>query len=415
MILLALLGGVLAIASPCVLPIVPFVFARAGRSWWRATLPMLAGLALTFAAVISVATVSASWIGRASGPGRVAALVLLALAGVSLLAPALATFVARPFVALGARLDRWASRPRASERGEVGRNAVIGMAVGLLWAPCAGPILGLVIATAALGGSQLHVSVLALSFALGAVATLAAVMAMTGRVLAAVRRVVGADAWVRRSLGVVTLAGVLVIAAGWDRSLYASNELVPTNRAEQLLVDAFGARAPAHGAPLDIGLPVEAAVKRVALEDRGDIPDFSGGGPWINSEPITPAALGGKVVLVWFWTFQCYNCLNALPHVKELEAKYRDQGLVVIGVHTPELPQERVESNVRDAVRALGIPFPVVIDGQYKIWNRWHNQYWPAAYYVDKTGRIRFHHFGEGSYAEQDSVVAQLLAAADRE
>ncbi len=411
MILLALLGGVLAIASPCVLPIVPFLFARADRSLWSATVPMLAGLALTFAAIISVATVSATWIGTASGPGRAAALVILALAGLGLLAPALATFVARPFVSLGARLDRWATRSPAGERGEVGRNAVIGVALGLLWAPCAGPILGLVVATAALGGSQLRVSVLALSFALGAVSTLAIVMAMTGRALASVRRVVGADAWVRRALGVITLSGVLVIAAGWDRPLYAS-ALGPTNRVEQRLLDAFGARSPTRDDTLDIGLPVEAAVPHMALEDRGDIPDFSGGGPWINSEPIAPAALRGKVVLVWFWTFQCYNCLNALPHVKELEAKYRDQGLVVIGVHTPELPQERVESNVRDAVRDLGIPFPVVIDGQYKIWNRWHNQYWPAAYYADQSGRIRFHHFGEGSYAEQDSVVAQLLAAA---
>ena len=118
-------------------------------------------------------------------------------------------------------------------------------------------------------------------------------------------------------------------------------------------------------------------------------------------------------MLVDFWTFECYNCLNALPHVKELYAKYKDRGLVVVGVHTPEFARERVPENVRNEVKKLGITYPVVIDNDNKIWNAFHNQFWPAAYYADATGKLRFHHFGEGRYDEQDKVVAKLLAERD--
>ena len=128
---------------------------------------------------------------------------------------------------------------------------------------------------------------------------------------------------------------------------------------------------------------------------------------------LSPQALKGKVVLVDFWAFMCYNCLNAMPHVKELYAKYKDRGFVVIGVHTPELGPERVPQGVHDAVKRLGITFPVVIDNDNKIWNAYHNQYWPAAYFADATGKLRFYNFGEGRYDEQDKVVAKLLAERD--
>ena len=117
--------------------------------------------------------------------------------------------------------------------------------------------------------------------------------------------------------------------------------------------------------------------------------------------------------MVDFWTFECYNCLNALPHVKALHAKYKDRGLVVIGVHTPEFARERVPANVRREVASLGIEYPVVIDNDSRIWRSFQNRYWPAAYFADATGRLRFHHFGEGRYAEQDQVVARLLDERD--
>jgi methionine-R-sulfoxide reductase len=149
------------------------------------------------------------------------------------------------------------------------------------------------------------------------------------------------------------------------------------------------------------------------LPDAGAFPGLDGATGWINTTgPLTASALKGKVVLVDFWTFECSNCLNALPHVQALEAKYRDKGLVVVGVHSPELDEEKPAANVQAAVQRLGVVYPVALDADYKIWKAFHNQYWPAVYIVDANGRIRYHHDGEGDYDGQDHAVAALLAEA---
>jgi peptide-methionine (R)-S-oxide reductase len=137
---------------------------------------------------------------------------------------------------------------------------------------------------------------------------------------------------------------------------------------------------------------------------------LAGATGWINSPPLTARDLKDKVVLVDFWTFECGNCLNALPHVKALEAKYRDRGLVVVGVHSPELAEERPAANVEAAVKRLGVVYPVALDADYRIWKAFHNEYWPAVYIVDAQGRIRYQHAGEGDYDGQDRAVAALLA-----
>jgi peptide-methionine (R)-S-oxide reductase len=140
---------------------------------------------------------------------------------------------------------------------------------------------------------------------------------------------------------------------------------------------------------------------------------LAGATGWINSPPLRAESLNGKVVLVDFWTFECGNCLNALPHVKALEAKYRDRGLVVVGVHSPELADERPAANVQAAVKRLGVVYPVALDADYRIWNAFHNEYWPAVYLIDPSGHIRYRHFGEGDYDGQDHAVAALLAEVD--
>ena len=220
--------------------------------------------------------------------------------------------------------------------------------------------------------------------------------------------------WIRPALGAAAMVAVFAIALGADRALLAKGTFVQTAAAEEVLIDRL---APRRTSGLDIGTSLGefAAERAMTLGTEGPIQSFAGATEWINSTPLTAEALRGKVVLVDFWTFGCINCLNALPHVKRLYAKYKEQGLVVIGVHTPELTRERIAANVRAAVRDLGVTFPVVIDNEYAIWKRWENQYWPAAYYVDAKGQIRFHHFGEGRYEEQEIVVKKLLDEASRE
>ncbi|HEX6807311.1 MAG TPA: cytochrome c biogenesis protein/redoxin [Gemmatimonadaceae bacterium] len=404
LIVLAYLGGVLTIASPCILPVVPLVMARTGRPLVREMLPMLAGMAITFAAVASAATLGAGWLVRASEGGRVVALVLLGVIGASLLFPRIASFLAALPVRLGTRLDRAAG----GAPGAVG-NVVIGAAVAMLWAPCAGPILGLVIAAAATAGAGVRSASLYLAFAAGAATSLAVVLAAGGRLLQRLRGAAGADLWARRALGAATMAVVLLLASGRDAAVFARAGIA-TAPAEQRLVALLhpgdSASAP-HVAP-----PAKPAdpPPLPPLDVEGSFPGFSGGGAWINSMPLTPASLRGKVVMVDFWTFLCYNCLNALPHIEALAQKYRERGLVVVGVHTPEFPTEYDEANVRDEVKRLGVVYPVVMDNNYAIWKAFRNQYWPAAFFIDKAGKIRYHHFGEGAYDLQDRVVAQLLS-----
>ena len=411
-LLLAFVGGILTILSPCILPVVPLVFSRSGRGFFRETAPMLLGLAVAFTAAAVLARATAHWLLVANEIGRNIALFLLAIVGLSLLSTHAAEWLTRPAARAGASLLGGAAA------GSPGRNVVLGMAIGLLWAPCAGPILGLVIAASATAQAP-RAAALFLTFALGAVISLAAVNAVGDRLLARMRRAGAADVVVRRVLGAATLVTVVALFFGWDRTLFAKGSLVRTAGAEELLVARL---APSHnvaphpaGESLDAFAADEAArTADIALpQGEGQMANFDGATEWINSAALTPELLRGKVVLVDFWTFECYNCLNALPHVKELYAKYKDRGFVVVGVHTPEFARERVPDNVRREVSRLGITYPVVIDNDHRIWNAYHNQYWPAAYFADATGKMRFYHFGEGRYDEQDKVVARLLAERD--
>ncbi|MBN9589286.1 MAG: cytochrome C biogenesis protein [Alphaproteobacteria bacterium 64-11] len=397
--LLAWLGGVLTILSPCILPVLPFVFARADRPFLRAGLPLLIGMAVTFAAIATLATVGGSWAVHANSYGRAAALILLALFGLTLLFPALADRLTRPLVALGDRLSA-----RAGAEAGIGSSLLLGAATGLLWAPCAGPILGLILTGAAIKGASASTTLLLLAYALGAATSLAAALLIGGRVFAAMKRSLGAGEWIRRVLGALVLAGVAAIALGLDTGFLTRISTAQTASLEQALVNRTGmGHAVQHIKVAGSDLPVE-----------GTMPPLTGATLWLNSRPLTREELRGKVVLVDFWTYSCINCLRALPYVKAWAAKYGPHGLVVIGVHAPEFAFEKDEANVRKAVKDLGITYPVALDNDYAIWQAFGNQYWPAHYFIDAQGRIRHHHFGEGDYAGSEKVIQQLLKEAGR-
>jgi len=152
------------------------------------------------------------------------------------------------------------------------------------------------------------------------------------------------------------------------------------------------------------------AFARRAAAVAAPAPGFAAGGPWLNSPPLSLAALRGKVVLVEFWTYSCINCLHVLPHVSRWHDAYAGQGLVVVGVHTPEYDEERATANVRAAVERLGIAYPVVQDNAYGIWNAFGNQYWPALYLIDRDGRVVYRHVGEGDYAQTEAAIRAQLA-----
>ncbi|MEI9996951.1 MAG: cytochrome c biogenesis protein DipZ [Rhizomicrobium sp.] len=398
LVLLSYLGGVLTIVSPCILPVLPFVFARADQPFVRSGLPLLLGMALTFAAIATLATLGGSWAVHANQYGRIAALILLAFFGLTLLSDSLAERLTRPLVALGDRL----SQGTGDKTGSIGGSLLLGVATGLLWAPCAGPILGLILTGAAIRGASASTTLLLFAYAAGAATSLAAALLVGGRVFAFMKRSLGAGAWIRRGLGVAVLLGVVAIAFGLDTGLLARLSLAQTAGLEQALVDKA---LPTRTTKTD-------AVAGSDLPSEGAFPSLGGATAWLNSPPLTPAQLRGKVVLVDFWTYSCINCLRALPYIRAWAAKYKDHGLVVIGVHAPEFAFEKDLDNVRNAVRALGVTYPVALDDDLKIWQAFNNEYWPAHYFIDAQGRIRHHHFGEGEYDDSERVIQKLLTEA---
>ena len=404
LLLLAYLGGVLTILSPCILPVLPFVFARPDRPFLRSGLPLLAGMALMFTVVASLAAVGSRWVAQANQAGRWIALVVMAIFALALLWPALADRLLSPLQRIGGRLDA-----SAGEGGGIGSSLLIGVATGLLWAPCAGPILGLILTGAALQGANIGTSGLLLAYAFGAATSLALVLWVGGRVLAALKRHLGMGEWIRRGLGAAALLAVFAIAMGWDTGVLTRLSTVGTARLEQGLLDRLPAREPAAGGPM---MMAAGGAARPALPVEGALPSLAGATGWLNSPPLDAQGLRGKVVLVDFWTYSCINCLRALPHVRGWYERYRDHGLVVIGVHAPEFAFERDVRNVQRAVEDLGVTWPVALDNDFAIWRGFDNRYWPAHYFIDAQGRIRAHHFGEGDYGQSERIIRELLREA---
>jgi cytochrome c biogenesis protein CcdA/thiol-disulfide isomerase/thioredoxin len=480
---LAYLGGVLTIASPCILPVLPFVFARADQPFLSRGLPMLLGMGLTFALIATLAAVGGGWAVQANEYGRYIAIGLLALFGVTLLFPELSDRLTRPLVALGGRLSESADR---NKNGSVWPSLLLGIATGLLWAPCAGPVLGLILTGAALQGANVQTTFLLLAYAAGAATSLALALLIGGRVFTAMKRSLGAGEWVRRGLGAAVLVAVVAIFFGLDTGFLTQVSLANTASLEQSLVDRIhpasakvagepssslvmngggammsanpsmmmsanaptmamngkpgaepsssvimpesgGAMMSANPSMMSANAPTMAindnpaalmkaaeAPASQALPVEGSLPSLGGAVEWLNSPPLTPEQLKGKVVLVDFWTYSCINCLRSIPYVRAWADKYKDQGLVVIGVHAPEFAFEKNIGNVKQAVAKLKIDYPVAVDNDYAIWRAFNNEYWPADYFIDAKGQIRHHFFGEGDYAESEKVIQQLLAEAGR-
>lgn len=401
LIIVSYIGGVLTILSPCILPVLPFVFARSEQPFSRSSFPLLVGMAVTFAVVATLAAVGGGWAVHANQYGRIAAMILLALFGIALIVPSIAERFTRPIVAFGSRL----SQKSDNERGAgalVTSSFILGIAVGLLWAPCAGPILGLVLTAAAIQGASASTTILLLAYACGAATSLAVALLAGGRVFAAMKRSFGAGEWIRRAIGVAVLLGVAAAATGLDTGLLTRLSAAGTNGIEERL--------------LAVARPTQTkktyAVAGSDLPVQGQLPSLAGATAWLNSPPLTADSLRGKVVLIDFWTYSCINCLRSLPYVQAWADKYRDHGLVVIGVHSPEFAFERDTSNVRQAVHDLHVTYPVAVDSKLAIWNAFDNEYWPADYIVDAEGRVRANHFGEGDYASTERDIQTLLKEA---
>ncbi len=397
MLLLLVIGfaaGVTTSISPCVLPVLPVLLAggASGRKPYR----VIAGLITSF----TVFTLFASWLltqlGLPQDFLRNLAIAFLFVVAAILLVPRFGMFIERP-LAVFSRFQ-----PR-----NTGGGFFFGAALALVFVPCAGPVLGLISAKAASEHYGPRVLLLTLAYAIGAAVPMLAI-AYGGR---------EASARLRQHAQTVRLVSGLVIglvALGLvfhlDDNLakftpgyttFLQDKIENSKSAQRQLAKVRGGKA---------SLKAVAAPKgSTALPDYGVAPPIHADGAWINSPPLNLAALHGKVVLIDFWTYSCINCLRTLPHLKAWYAAYHKDGFVIIGVHTPEFAFEHVTSNVRAAVKRLGIDYPVVQDNAYKTWDNYANEYWPAEYLIDKTGHIRHTEFGEGSYPETEQLIRSLL------
>lgn len=398
MFLIAFLGGLLTVLSPCILPVVPFLFAGIDRTR-SSILLTLGGMVLTFALVSSLAVVSSEWVIQANNTGRHVALVVMALFALSLISARISGWLASPFVLLGNRLD-----PQTRKMSGPLGSLMIGVATGLLWAPCAGPILGVILTGAMLQGANAQTSLLLVAYGLGSALSLGTLIFAGRGLVNRLKASIPVTGWLRRATGFAVLAAALMISTGADKTLLAGASSEGVSVLEKGVLQSV---------PKVVEYLVSKAKAEPTLDNaQGPMPSLSGAVEWLNSPALTSESLRGKVVLVDFWTYDCINCQHTLPYVKNWAQKYEKDGLVVIGVHTPEYGFERIISNVRDEVKKLGITYPVAIDNNYAIWRNFDNQYWPAHYLIDAKGQVRFTHFGEGRYETQEKMIQQLLQEA---
>ena len=432
LVLIGFVGGLITGISPCILPVLPVVFLSGGvqgaRTGRRRPYLVVLGLTLSFAVFTLLGTVVLSALPLPQDIIRWAGLVVLVLLGVGMLVPKVEELLERPF-------SRIPQRRVAADRSAF----VLGLALGAVYVPCAGPVLAAITVAGATGRIGGHTLVLTLAFAVGTALPLLA-FALAGRGLAERLR------WFRsRRRRINAVAGVVVIALAValtfnvtdavqrtipDYTTALNRALDSPHGASKALAGAQGqggsqgsgqdAKAGADGSTPSFPLAdcVQAASTGEGsdgLQDCGTAPALTGIQQWLNTpgdKPLTLASLRGKVVLIDFWAYSCINCQRAITHVDAWYSAYQADGLEVIGVHTPEYAFEHVPGNVAAGAKRLGIHYPVALDNAYGTWNAFGNQSWPADYLIDAKGVVRHVGIGEGEYAATESMIRDLLSAA---
>lgn len=392
-LLIAFLGGMVSLLSPCTLPVIPLLFAGF-RGKRQHIISLLLGMVVMFTVVAMLVTVASDWIVKATAYGRGIALVFFAFAALALIFPSFAQRLAQPAVNLGNRLNFHSNKTTG-----LASAFLAGLAVGLLWSPCAGPILGAIFSLGIAGHSAVATGSLLIAYGAGCAVMLALLGLGGQRLLAPLKARSALMDTLRRGAGVVMLSAVVLSATGMNSLLQGANGVADTLE-NQLLRLAPQATPPAKLQPV------------VQPVTSHSLPSLEGGTGWINADPVTSEQLKGKVVLIDFWTWDCINCQHTLPLVRAWANKYQSQGLTVIGVHTPEYPWEKPRQSVEKAVKKWQLPYSVVTDNNYRIWNAFGNRYWPAHYFFDAKGQLRYVSFGEGNEEKQEQVIQQLLKEA---
>lgn len=413
LIIFAFLAGIVTILSPCILPVLPIILSSSiGTTEIGKARPfgVITGFILSF----TFFTLFLSTIVRISGiPAetlRTFSVVVIALFGLTLLIPKFQYWTEILF----SRLSQFL--PQSQSKTGFGGGLLIGFSLGLLWTPCVGPILAAVISLAITGSVNLDAVLITLAYAAGTAIPMFFIMIAGLTALKKVPWLLQNSTHIQKAFGVLMILTALAIFLNLDR------------RFQTFILNTF----PNYGTGLtkfeDVPFINKALNNLTGIETKKDdmgkptfmidksqgipAPEIIRGGEWFNSEPLRLSDLKGKVVLIDFWTYSCINCQRTLPYLKDWWEKYKDKGLVIIGVHSPEFEFEKNPENVKKALMDFGITYPVMQDNDFSTWRAYQNRYWPAKYFIDKDGNIRYTHFGEGEYDESEKVIQELLAEA---
>lgn len=404
----AFLSGIVTILSPCILPVLPIILSGTvgGK---RKPLGIVTGFIVSFSLFTLALSALVQTLSISVETLRIVAIVIIITFGITLLIPKLQ-------LALEGLLSKVARTKGSSKRDGFFGGAITGLSLGLVWTPCVGPIMASVISLAVSQQVDGGAVIIIAAYSLGTALPMFAIMAGGRKLLNHFPKLTGKTKDIQRFFGVIMIAAGLMIGFGADRSFQTLILKVFPNYGtgltsfEQgdLVQKALNSRD-GNNEIID-GFDWSIAPEPAKTSYYGKAPELIAKGPWINTEQaFSMENLKGKVVLIDFWTYSCINCVRTIPHLGELYDKYEKYGLEIIAIHSPEFPFERNEDNVRKAIEQLHIKWPVVLDNDFSQWNAYKNRYWPAQFFIDSNGDIRYFHFGEGSYDEAEQVIRALL------
>jgi cytochrome c biogenesis protein CcdA/thiol-disulfide isomerase/thioredoxin len=410
LIIFAFLAGIVTILSPCILPILPIILSsgfgtvQTGKG---RPLGVITGFILSFTFFTLFLSTIVGAIGIPADYLRLFSVAVIALFGVSMLIPKFQIFLEILFSKLSQFL------PQSQNSTGFGGGIIIGLSLGLLWTPCVGPILASVISLAITGAVTLDAFFITLAYSLGTAIPMFFIMIAGQTALRRAPWLLNNASKIQQGFGILMILTAIAIFLNFDRSF------------QTFILNTF----PNYGTGLtkfEDNPQIQNALQKLSgekieekkvgkamfdLAPKGDpAPEIIPGGEWFNSPPLTLKSLRGKVVLIDFWTYSCINCQRTLPYLKSWWEKYKDKGLVIIGVHAPEFEFEKNPKNVEKAIADFGLTYPVVQDNNFETWRAYSNRYWPAKYFIDKDGQIRSTHFGEGDYDESEKIIQELLS-----